>query len=148
MQSRFTHEELDRTLRDICDNEMAPFGGKVVVFGGDFQQTLPVLPASSQQEIINASLPRSHLWNHIEVLSLHTNMRLAQSSVDELKFANWLLDVGHGRNIDMDRTIAFNPEMRVPNSEALIAHIYPNIDKVVPPPIILSQSDYSRTKEF
>jgi hypothetical protein len=134
MQSRFTHEALDRTLRDVCDNESTPFGGKVVVFGGDFQQTLPVLPRSSQEEVINASLPRSYLWNHVQILTLRTNMRLAQSTVDELDFANWLLDVGHGKNIGIDGTIAFNPEMRVPNSEALIAHIYPNIDNVVPPP--------------
>jgi hypothetical protein len=46
MQSSFTHEALDHTLQDIDNNESTPFGGKVVVFGGDFQQTLPVLPKS------------------------------------------------------------------------------------------------------
>src|SRR4051812_43165763 len=40
MQSRFAHEALDRTMRDICDDDERPFGGKTVVFGGDFQQTL------------------------------------------------------------------------------------------------------------
>ena len=41
-------EALDRSLRDIlriqnpnCDNK--PFGGKVVVLGGDFRQILPVV---------------------------------------------------------------------------------------------------------
>lgn len=134
MQSRFTHEALDRTLRDICDNESTPFGGKVVVFGGDFQQTLPVLPKSSQEEIIDVSLPRSYLWKDVQVLKLQTNMRLAQSTLDEQDFANWLLDVGHGRNIDADGTIAFDPDMRVLDSNTLINYIYPNIDKVVPPP--------------
>jgi hypothetical protein len=33
MQSRFAHEALDRTLRDICDTENVPFGGKTVVLG-------------------------------------------------------------------------------------------------------------------
>jgi hypothetical protein len=61
-------------------------------------------------------------------------MRLAQSTLDEQDFANWLLDVGHGRNIDPDGTIAFDPDMRVPDSDTLIDNIYPNIDKVVPPP--------------
>jgi hypothetical protein len=134
MQNRFTHEALDRTLRDICDNELTPFGGKAVVFGGDFQQTLPVIPKSSQEEVINASLPRSYLWKHIQVLILRTNMRLAQSTLDEQDFATWLLDVGHGRNIDSDGTIAFDPDMHVPDSDTLINKIYPNIDRVVPPP--------------
>ena len=134
MQNHFTHEALDRTLRDICDNELTPFGGKTIVFGGDFQQTLPVLPNSTQEDIINASLPRSYLWKHIKVLTLRMNMRLAQSTQDEQDFAKWLLDVGHGKNIDQDSTIPFDPDMHVPDSEALINHIYPNIDKVVPPP--------------
>ena len=135
MQNRFTHEALDRTLRDICDDESTPFGGKTIVFGGDFQQTLPVLPNSTQEEIINASLPRSYLWKHVKVLTLRTNMRLAQSTLDEQDFAKWLLDVGHGKDIDQDGAIPLDPNMRVPDSESLINHIYPNIDKVVPPPL-------------
>ena len=134
MQSRFTHEALDRTLRDICDNEFTAFGGKPVVFGGDFQQTLPVIPKSSQEDVINASLPRSYLWKDIQVLKLRINMRLTQSTLDEQDFANWLLDVGHGRKIDMEGSIAFDPDMRVSDSDTLINSIYPNINRVIPPP--------------
>jgi hypothetical protein len=36
-------ESLDALLRDLC-NPHLPFGGKVVVFGGDFRQVLPVVP--------------------------------------------------------------------------------------------------------
>ena len=36
-------ESLDMLLRDLCD-ENTLFGGKLVVFGGDFRQVLPVLP--------------------------------------------------------------------------------------------------------
>ena len=61
-------------------------------------------------------------------------MWLTQSTPDEQHFANWLLDVGHGRNIDADSTIAFNPDMQVSDSDDLINHIYPDIDKVVSPP--------------
>jgi hypothetical protein len=105
------------------------------VFGSDFQQTLPVIPKLSQEDIINASLPHSYSWKHIHVLTLCTNMRLAGSTVNELDFANWLLDVSHGKNINADGNIAFNPEMRVPDSKALIAHIYPNINEVMPSPV-------------
>ena len=43
MQHRNAPEALDRTLRDIRDDDR-PFGGITVVFGGDFQQILPVVP--------------------------------------------------------------------------------------------------------
>ncbi|XP_071705206.1 uncharacterized protein [Rutidosis leptorrhynchoides] len=59
-------EALNRTLRDTMrqtspDNEEKVFGGKVVVFGGDFRQILPVVPKGSRQDIVNASLNSSYL---------------------------------------------------------------------------------------
>uniref|UniRef100_A0A0D3CLL8 ATP-dependent DNA helicase n=2 Tax=Brassica oleracea var. oleracea TaxID=109376 RepID=A0A0D3CLL8_BRAOL len=45
MMSIHCFETLDRTMRDIIrSSEEKPFGGKVVVFGGDFRQILPVIP--------------------------------------------------------------------------------------------------------
>ena len=134
MQSCFTHEALNCTLCDICDNNSTPFSGKTVIFGGDFQQTLPVLPRSSQEEVVNASLPCSYLWKHVQVLTLQTNMQLAQSTLDKYDFASWLLDVGHDRNINSDETVAFDADMYVDDSNALINHVYLNINKILPPP--------------
>ncbi|EGO02629.1 hypothetical protein SERLA73DRAFT_28485, partial [Serpula lacrymans var. lacrymans S7.3] len=42
---------LDHTLRDILDNQL-PFGGIIIIFGGDFHQTTPVVPRGSRQCII------------------------------------------------------------------------------------------------
>ena len=42
MTKRQAVETLDRSLQDIMDCSL-PFGGKVVVFGGDFRQVLPVV---------------------------------------------------------------------------------------------------------
>jgi PIF1-like helicase len=42
MTKRQAAEALDRTLQDITDCNM-PFGGKVMVFGGDFCQVLPMV---------------------------------------------------------------------------------------------------------
>jgi hypothetical protein len=64
MQNRFAFEALDRTCQDIRNNEHS-FGGITVVFGGDFQQILPVVVKGSQEDIISASLQRSYLWPHI-----------------------------------------------------------------------------------
>jgi ATP-dependent DNA helicase PIF1 len=62
-------------------------------------------------------------------------MRLSRSTSEEIEFANWLLDVGHGTNICPDGTISFNIDMQVHNRDALINETYPNIDNVIPPPL-------------
>jgi hypothetical protein len=50
------------------------FGGKIMVLGGDFQQILLVVPKGGQEDIVNASLPRSHIWQHVTILRFHINM--------------------------------------------------------------------------
>ena len=99
-------EALDRTLKDILRSstpcsEAKVFGGKVVVFGGDFRQILPVIPKGSRSDIVNASLNASYLWNQCHVLKLTVNMRLEvgseKSDLNEIKeFAEWILNVGNG----------------------------------------------------
>nr|GEV68737.1 hypothetical protein [Tanacetum cinerariifolium] len=55
------YEAFDRTLRDICrtDPSVASdkvFGGKVVLFGGDFRQILPVITNGDRQDVVNATI--------------------------------------------------------------------------------------------
>ncbi|KAH1069241.1 hypothetical protein GYH30_006728 [Glycine max] len=76
-------------------------GTKVIVFGGDFRQILPVIPRGSRSNIINATINSSYLWPSCEVLTLTKNMRLqgnAQLIDDQetTKFAKWILDIGDG----------------------------------------------------
>ena len=71
---RQTIEALDRMLQDVNESEL-PFGGKVVVFGGDFRQVLPVVPKATKQERIDASLIRSYLWPILVKINLTENMR-------------------------------------------------------------------------
>lgn len=132
MHHRHTHEALDRTLRDVRDDNR-PFGGVTMVFGGDFQQILPVVPKGSREDIIDATLLRSRIWNHIEVLNLRLNMRL-EPGTDEEAFASWLIDIGHGRGADEDGTVALPDHMRCENTSALIDTIYPNLNGLTPPP--------------
>ncbi|XP_071714826.1 uncharacterized protein [Rutidosis leptorrhynchoides] len=42
MNNRRCFEALDRSLRDILDNNDVVFGGMSVILGGDFKQTLPI----------------------------------------------------------------------------------------------------------
>lgn len=62
-------------------------------------------------------------------------MRLSHSTVEERHFAQWLLDISHGTNIDINGTIPFDVNMHIHDANMLIQHIYPNINKLIPPPL-------------
>ncbi|XP_062230178.1 uncharacterized protein LOC133927804 [Phragmites australis] len=92
MTKRQAVEALDNSMRDIMSRPELPFGGKTVVFGGDFRQVLPVVRKGSMDQIIDASLRRSYLWDCMRQLKLVRNMR-AQS---DPWFAEYLLRIGGG----------------------------------------------------
>jgi hypothetical protein len=75
MTKRQAVEALDNSLRDIMDRHELPFGGKTIVFGGDFRQVLPVVRKGSRAQIVGASLRRSYLWDSMHHLKLVRNMR-------------------------------------------------------------------------
>nr|XP_025648288.1 uncharacterized protein LOC112743284 [Arachis hypogaea] len=88
MVNRLCIEALDRTMRDIlrfknANSLQQPFGGKTVVFGGDFRQILPVIPKGSRQDIVNATINSSYIWDSCKLLSLTQNMRLRADTLDE-----------------------------------------------------------------
>ncbi|XP_020270903.1 ATP-dependent DNA helicase PIF1-like [Asparagus officinalis] len=91
MAKRVAIETLDRTLRDIMDQD-APFGGKVIVFCGDFRQVLPVVPCARRSQPVRESLVSSYLWSKMEKLKLSKNMRARTDST----FSDFLLRVGNG----------------------------------------------------
>ena len=64
MAHKFCFEALDQSLRDIITNKSSSnqiFRGKVIVFGGDFRQILPVIPRGNRSDIINAIINSSYL---------------------------------------------------------------------------------------
>ncbi|WVZ67157.1 hypothetical protein U9M48_016277, partial [Paspalum notatum var. saurae] len=56
MTRRQAVEALDNCMRDIMNAPDRPFGGKIVVFGGDFRQVLPVIRKGSRAQIVDASI--------------------------------------------------------------------------------------------
>ncbi|KAE9276432.1 hypothetical protein PR003_g29064, partial [Phytophthora rubi] len=103
MTHRHAFEAVDRTLRDIMDNDQEPFGGKVFVLSGDFRQILPVVVRGTPAETIDACLKSSSLWSHFKQVHLTENMRVqsarSESTAAELAaFSEFLLQVGEGRH--------------------------------------------------
>ncbi|XP_015944077.1 uncharacterized protein LOC107469212 [Arachis duranensis] len=87
MLNKFCFEALDKCLKDVLRfdrgyNPHAPFGGKIVVLGGDFHQILPVIPRGSREEIFHSCINASNLWQSCQVLQLTENMRLSRGSRD------------------------------------------------------------------
>ena len=46
------------------------FGGKTVALKGDFWQVLAVILKGGREDIVDASLPRSRIWQHVTILTL------------------------------------------------------------------------------
>lgn len=132
-QHRFAVEAVDRSFRDICDDDR-PFAGKTVMFSGDFNQTLPIVPKGSREDIVNATIQKSPLWESIEVLYLHQNMRVERGNADAHEFAQWLLAVGRGENMNANNEVRFPEYMRVHDINTLIDSIYPGINFANHPP--------------
>ena len=133
MQHRFSAEAADRSCRDILNEPDRPFGGITVVFGGDFQQILPVVPRGSREDVVSATLLRSNLWKDIKVLRLIRNMRVAETP-DAHLFSSWLLKIGHGRGPADDATIQLPHEMVASDINTFIDGIYHGIQSSPPPP--------------
>ena len=91
MTRRQVVETLDRSLQDIMGC-IKPFGGKVMVFGGDFRQILPVVPRGTRAQITDATLLRSYIWENVHKVNLVQNMR-AQS---DAWYSEFLLRIGNG----------------------------------------------------
>lgn len=103
MTHRHAFEAVDRTLRDVMNNDREPFGGKVFVISGDFRQILPVVKRGTPAETIDACLKMSPLWRHFQQVHLTENMRVrsaddATSAEDMQEFSDFLLQVGEGRH--------------------------------------------------
>jgi hypothetical protein len=128
MTHRHCFEALDRTFQDLRDCPKH-FGGVTMIFGGDFQQILPVIPKGSRGDIVEASLQKSYLWKDMHILKLRENMRLKQSSQDAL-FAEWLLEIGHGRTLDENGDVNIPPSMVTHDENDLIDTIFHDIHNI------------------
>ena len=136
---------LEISIQELVKQHTAvdmPFGGKVVIFGGDARQTLNVEPRQGRAGITAKNIIRSRIWRNVERLQLTINERtlraINQDTPPEVveginKFNDFILQVGNG-------TLQVHPEIspssvRIPdeyvfqsqNPKDLLQWTYPNI---------------------
>ncbi|XP_075483668.1 uncharacterized protein LOC142523822 [Primulina tabacum] len=129
MAKRSTIEKFNEMLKDVMGLDRL-FGGKIVVFGGDFRQTLPVILKSTRDAITDASIIMSPLWKEFDKIKLKENMR----AFLDPEFSSYLLRIGNGIEYTNEKE-----EIQIPNKinipfvddvtslHALIDMVFPNI---------------------
>ena len=136
MACKHCFEAVDHILKDLLccinpQNEHKPFGGKVVLLGGDFRQILPVVRNGKREETVGATLNKSSFWHTCEVFVLTNNMRLRSSdgiyenNTNLQEFRNWVLKIGDG-DIgigDGEYTVELPDDVMVPTGPDPIADI-------------------------
>ncbi|XP_027171825.1 uncharacterized protein LOC113771446 [Coffea eugenioides] len=130
MAKRHTIEAFDELLRDLIDSDL-PFGGKVIVFGGDFRQTLPVIEQATKEVLIESTFPISPLWPKLHKIRLTENMRV----MFDPGFSQFLLRVGEGREpIDDEGEITLSSDIVIPyydkeeSLNRLIESVFPDLN--------------------
>ncbi|XP_044005514.1 uncharacterized protein LOC122850427 [Aphidius gifuensis] len=98
MAPRYCLELADRTCRDIMNNKL-PFGGKIMLMGGDFRQLLPVLK--------------------------NENMRTLP---EESEFAKYILDVGNGTLNDNNDNLVIPKECLANRNDDIVEKNFTAID--------------------
>ncbi|XP_058751149.1 uncharacterized protein LOC131624180 [Vicia villosa] len=70
MANKCCFEALDKCLKDIMGNAEKPceqiFGGKIVVFGGDFRQILLVVPRGTRSDIVHSTINASYILGTLQ----------------------------------------------------------------------------------
>ncbi|KEH17658.1 PIF1-like helicase [Medicago truncatula] len=156
MMYRWCFEAVDQSMHDIISkndplNEFRPFGGMIVVLGGDFRQILSVVRKGMRQDIVDASINSSKIWPYCNVLRLTVNMILGASSgpaeqEETANFGKWILSIGDGNDASNE-----NGEMKVEIPEdllisdttnslmSLIDFVYPDLNDIIGDPLFFQE---------
>lgn len=130
MANKSSIQAVNKLLQDLCENKSL-FGGKLVVFGGDFRQVLPVVRGGSRAQQIGASLVSSTIWKQLTKMTLSTNMRAREDP----GFIEFLMRVGNGDEpMNATGQIQLPIPMVIPYTthseslEKLISYVYPSLE--------------------
>jgi hypothetical protein len=116
---------VDMSCRDIRNNPDVPFGGLVVVWGGDFRQTLPIQERATAAQTVGMCLHQWQHWEgHVRTLHLTENQRcvqlLANCSTEAERdrvhqWKAWLERLGDGdlTSVDDDKVLLWRSQCRI-----------------------------------
>jgi hypothetical protein len=76
--------------------EKRPFGGALMLLGGDFAQIPPVMIGGQASDQVGMTIRNSDSWKFFTTYTLKTNMRLTDKN--DIQHIQWLLGVANGTN--------------------------------------------------
>jgi len=97
-----------------------------MVFGGDFCQTLPIVPGGICQQVVAVFFCRGNLWKNIKFFYLGHNICLGHSEAND-HHTQWLLEISAGTTIDDSEIIQVSQSMLCTDLNTLINRVYSRI---------------------
>lgn len=109
------NEAIDAELRMLTGLQTMPYGGKTVVFSGDFRQLL-AFPVGREKNGPQ-TIQQSRVWSKVVRLQLTTNMR----ALGDIEYAQYLLNIGNGLIGTTDQGWTIPEDMR---TTELVSFVY------------------------
>ena len=107
-------------------NNNLPFGGKIIILGGDDRQLLPVKESATRSEIINLSVKSSPLWSYFCKFTLTENMRVVEN---EKVFCEFVKDIGDGTLNDENDYVKLPFQCIAAETNEIVDQIYGHLTK-------------------
>lgn len=92
MAHKYCIEALHKTLQDLLHNN-APFGGKPILFSGDWRQIGPVVKFGAPADTVEAAFISSYLWPAINRMHLTISQRDKQDAA----YSSFVRKIGEDR---------------------------------------------------
>jgi hypothetical protein len=108
---------VDRFLQRLMESDQ-PFGGKLIIFAGDFRQVLPIVKKGGRAQIVNQTIRQCPFWDDVQTVRLLINERIRSNPFNKdyhkaESFSSFLMNVGNGNvpSVDgMKDTIQLNDD--------------------------------------
>ena len=124
MQHKHCFTAVNFSLCDILQNDSL-FGGIPIVLGGDFAQTLPIVPQGSRGDQVDASIRQSIFWPQIQILRLSRNMRVLPGPENE-RFAAWIRTMSYLPSLYGRIQLPLEVEHRFHDIQAFCDYVFPS----------------------
>ena len=126
--------ECTNALLQLLMGNTRPFGGKIIVGLGDFQQVAPVVRNGGPTASLDASVRSSPLWDNFQILRLHQPVRNAEDPA----YSEWVDSIGE--DFSTDSPIELPLIDRIHSYEQIADFLFP--DSILHTPLDVSQHSF------